>query len=122
MSATIATVNVMLSENLLSAAEHRGNEFIQGYKQLIAEFPDVLSEVRGRGLMLGLDFVDNESGVEWAKFMFSRGVLTSGTLSNAKVIRIEPPLTITPGDVQIVLAKSRESLQAVRSLHTSSKL
>ncbi len=38
---------------------------------------------------------DDETGFEFGKRMLDRGVLVSGTLVNARVIRVEPPLTIT---------------------------
>jgi len=116
MAATIATINVILQEQLLQAARERGDQLMAGFSKLASEFPEVIGEVRGRGLMIGIEFADNDAGVEWAKQMFSRFVLTSGTLINAKVIRIEPPLTITAEDCAHVLAAARESVMAVARL------
>ena len=45
--------------------------------------------------MLGIEFTENDIGITFAKGMFDRKVLTGGTLINARVVRIEPPLTIT---------------------------
>jgi len=97
LAALIATVDVIFRDNLCEAAEIRGQQMMAGLLKLQKEFPDIIWTVRGKGLMIGIDFVDNEMGVEWAKQMFNRFVLTSGTLINAKTIRIEPPLTITKG-------------------------
>ena len=44
---------------------------------------------------MALEFRDHETGFELGKRMLDRGVLVSGTLVNARVIRVEPPLTIT---------------------------
>ena len=45
--------------------------------------------------------------------MFAKGVLLSGTETNAHAIRIEPPLTITYDHIDTGLEKLEESLAAV---------
>jgi putrescine aminotransferase len=51
-------------------------------------------EGRGRGLMLGMEFTNNEIGYTVAKHLFARQILISGTYINARVLRVEPALTI----------------------------
>jgi len=51
--------------------------------------------VRGKGLLIGMEFPTDEMGWKVASGMFTRRVLTAGTFINAKTIRIEPALNIS---------------------------
>jgi len=127
LSASIATINVLIQENLLEAATARGNQFLTGLRRLQAEYPDLIKDIRGTGLMIGIEFKGNETGVDFSRLMFARKVLVSGTLVNALTIRVEPPLTIKEQEVDYCLATFAQVLQEIRlsripSLFPSSKL
>jgi putrescine aminotransferase len=68
-------------------------------------------EVRGLGLLIGMEFVDTEFGYAVAAGLFKRGVLVAGTLINAKTLRIEPALGIPRELVDEVLEKLEDTLQ-----------
>jgi hypothetical protein len=95
MAAAIATLSVLHKEGLPAQAEAKGDYTLGRLRALQAKYPALIREVRGRGLMIGLEFVDNETGYEFARGAFARRVVISGTLVNAKTIRVEPPLTIS---------------------------
>jgi len=63
-------------------------------RQLQDRYPGVLAEIRGLGLLIGMEFPTDGIGYKVASGLFSRGVLTAGTLTNAKNIRFEPALNI----------------------------
>ncbi|MEG7484187.1 putrescine aminotransferase, partial [Citrobacter freundii] len=56
----------------------------------------------------------NEIGYNFASEMFRQRVLVAGTLNNAKTIRIEPPLTLTIEQCDLVLRPTRKALAALR--------
>jgi putrescine aminotransferase len=112
--AAIAAIHVTLSENLPEKAAVTGAHFLKGLQQMSCEFPDILVEVRGKGLMIGLEFPDDNIGFEVAKGLYDRGVLVAGTLLNARVIRIEPPLAIPVDDVNRVLEMLHKTLFKVQ--------
>ncbi|MEI6883727.1 MAG: putrescine aminotransferase [Bacteroidota bacterium] len=114
-AAAIAAIHVTLSENLPEKAASTGAHFLKRLQQLSCEFPDILSEVRGKGLMIGMEFPDDDIGFEVAKGLFERGVLVAGTMLNARVIRIEPPLAIPRDDVNRVLELLYETLLEVQA-------
>ncbi|MEI7672052.1 MAG: aminotransferase class III-fold pyridoxal phosphate-dependent enzyme, partial [Deltaproteobacteria bacterium] len=114
-AAAIAAIHVTLSENLPEKAAGTGAYFLKELKQLSCEFPDILVEVRGKGLMIGMVFPDDDIGFEVARGLFDRGVLVAGTMLNARVIRIEPPLAISPDDVNRVLEILHETLLEVQT-------
>jgi putrescine aminotransferase len=110
-AAGIAAVNVTLEEDLPGQAASTGAYFLTELRRIQKLFPDHLVDVRGLGLLIGLEFVDTEFGYAVAAGLFRRGVLVAGTLLNAKTIRIEPALNIPRELVDEVLEKLEETLR-----------
>lgn len=115
-AAAIANINVLLEENLPQRAAESGAYMLGRLRELAAKYPAVVLEVRGKGLMIGIEFVSNELGYEVAKGLFARGVLVAGTLVNAKSIRIEPPLTISREQQDQVIERLAATLEEVNRL------
>jgi putrescine aminotransferase len=110
-AAGIAAVNVTLEEDLPGQAARTGEYLLSELRGLQRRFPDHLREVRGLGLLIGLEFADAEFGYAVAAGLFRRGVLVAGTLLNAKTIRIEPALSIPRELVDEVLEKLTDTLR-----------
>jgi putrescine aminotransferase len=73
----------------------------------------VLVDVRGKGLLIGLEYPTAEIGWAVSKGLFKRGVMTGGTLNNAKVNRIEPPGIISYETIDAIIARLDETLTEV---------
>ncbi len=116
-AAAIATINVLLEEDLPRQAGEKGEYLLARFAELGAKFPRLLVEWRGRGLMLGLEFADNELGYEVAKELFARRILIGGTYINARTLRVEPPLTIQREQLDRFVDALAESLAAVARAH-----
>ena len=102
-AAAIATIYVTLDENLPEQAAEKGAYFIPKLVELTNRYDDICLDARGRGLMIGIEFLSDEIGYEVAKGLFENGVLVAGTLINSKTIRIEPPLIISLAELDRVL-------------------
>lgn len=113
-AAALATINVLLEENLPAQAEQKGDMLLDGFRLLAREYPDLVQDARGRGMLMAIEFVDNEIGYTFASEMFRQRVLVAGTLNNSKTIRIEPPLTLTIEQCEQVLKAARTALAAMR--------
>ena len=74
----------------------------------------IIAGIRGRGLLLGLEFPDDEIGYKVSSGLFSRGVLTAGTLNNAQTIRIEPALNIPYELIDEMLKRLEETLESLQ--------
>jgi putrescine aminotransferase len=109
-SAAIATINVILEEDLCKQAAEKGEYLLRHMNDMAARHPQVMKLARGRGLMLGMEFVDNDLGYEVAKQLFARNILISGTYINARVLRVEPALTIEYPQLDRFLQALEESL------------
>jgi putrescine aminotransferase len=112
-AAAIATIQVILAEDLPKQAGEKGDYLLKHINALAQRYPKVLKLCRGRGLMLGMEFMDNDLGYEVAKELFGRQILISGTYINARVLRIEPALTISYPQLDTFLQRLEDSIQAV---------
>jgi putrescine aminotransferase len=104
-AAALATINFMLEHDIPGQAAKKGETLIKGIRALQVKYPTVIKEVRGAGLMIGVEFFENHVGYSVAKGMFARRVMTAGTLNNAKTIRFEPAATISDEDLGKVLER-----------------
>jgi putrescine aminotransferase len=113
-AAAIATIDVLLEEDLPARAAEVGEYFLQGLKEAAEGHEDKVLEIRGKGLMIGIEFHKDEVGYEVSKAMFDKGILVAGTLVNSKTIRIEPPLTISYEEVNTVINAFKSVLPKVK--------
>ncbi|MBI4730014.1 MAG: aminotransferase class III-fold pyridoxal phosphate-dependent enzyme [Acidobacteria bacterium] len=109
-AASIAAIHVTLRERLWEQAARKGERFTAGLRLLAERYPGVLTQVRGRGLLIGMVFPDDRTGYEVAAGLFRRGVLVAGTQVSAATIRIEPALNIPDDLIDAVLARLAEAL------------
>lgn len=113
-AAAIAAFDVIFEENLCEQAAENGSCFMEGIDRVGRQYPDVFREVRGKGLLIGMEFASNEKGYAVASGLFKRGVLVAGTMINSKTIRVEPPLTISREMIDRVLEILDDTLESVQ--------
>ncbi len=120
-AAALAAIQVMLEEDLPKQAEEKGAYLIEKINRLVEKYPNILKQVRGKGLLLALVFHDSDVGYQVVSGLFKRHVLTAGTLNNASVVRIEPALNIPYELIDEMLVRLEATLEEVASqLNTSS--
>ncbi len=105
-AAALAEVNELLDRDLASNAKKMGDYFMNKLKDL----PHV-KEVRGQGLLVGVEFDDSISGVEVKHACLDRKLLI--TAIGAHIIRMIPPLIITEADCDKAYEIIKESVEAV---------
>ncbi|MDR3563876.1 MAG: aminotransferase class III-fold pyridoxal phosphate-dependent enzyme [Negativicutes bacterium] len=115
-AAAIATIGVLREEKLAEKAANTGAYFLGALKQLAQDYPEVIREARGRGLMIGVELTKEGIGGLLMSEMINRGVLVAYTLNNPKVIRIEPPLNIERHLVDTVLKAITEAVETAQSM------
>jgi len=116
-AAASATIE-LLRNGLVQNADTVGRHLMAGLRELQEKHP-LIGDVRGRGLMIGIEFVRDPVTKERAvdernalvQAMFGRGVLVLGAGRNA--IRLAPPLVLTTTQADAVLAVMDESLSAI---------
>jgi putrescine aminotransferase len=113
-SAAIASIQVMLRERLWEQAASKGTYMFGKLNKLAEEFPQMFDKITGKGLLIGMHFQNADIGYKIASGLFKRGVLVSGTLTNAQSIRIEPPLIISQELLDTVLDRLSDTLGEIR--------
>lgn len=119
-AAAVATIRVMRDEGLLENAQARGEQLMVGLGHLQEQYPQI-GDVRGLGLMVGVEFTDSEGkpdkkaakAMQQACLEEHLLLLTCGTWDNT--IRFIPPLVVTSEQVGDGLARFERSLARVLS-------
>ncbi len=109
-SAGIATIHELKRLGIIEEVAGKGELFIGLLKELKDDFGHKITDIRGRGLLIGVEFVDEETGNTVAKKLFEADVLTAHTANNPRVIRIEPPLVISVEEIHEVVRRMRKVL------------
>ncbi len=121
-AAAIGALHATLEEDIPRQAAEKGAVLKAGVQKLADEYADLYDEVRGLGLLLGMEFGDAETGYAVSSGLFGRGVLVGGTLNNAKTIRLEPPAVISYEQIDEVLERLNDTLAEVRAARAAGSL
>ena len=112
-SAALAAIRYMIKYDIPQQAFEKGEYLIPKLKEYAKKYPQLIQEVRGIGLMIGIEFNTTDIGYAVSKGLFSRGVMTAGTLVNAKTVRMEPPAIVTYEQIDTVLERFGETLEEI---------
>lgn len=116
-AAALATIR-LLRDTLVQNAAEVGAYLMDGLRRLQERHP-LIGDVRGKGLMIGVELVRDRATKERAveerdalvQAMFRRGVLVLGAGKN--VVRLSPPLVLTRAQAETVLALLDDALAEV---------
>jgi acetylornithine/N-succinyldiaminopimelate aminotransferase len=104
-AAALAVVEVMEQENLLEAAARNGTYLMDA----LAKIPHI-TNVRGRGLMIGFDVPDNIKGLK--KVLLQEYKVFTGE-AKPNVIRLLPSLAITRAEIDVFLDRLQKAIQSL---------
>ncbi len=110
-AAGIATLEVIKSGKLLANAAEQGEFLLSGLRELQQKYPGFITDVRGIGLMIGVEFRTGEDAEEVQRAAFERGLLVLEC--GERSIRISPPLVVSRGQASIGLQLLGEAMHAV---------
>ena len=98
-SAAHAVLDVLEKEDLISDTQKKGKALRENLYQFISKYPDLVIEVRGRGLMLALAFKNDPTPI--VKELRNSGLLVVGAGGHA--IRFLPPLNVKNEEIEKAL-------------------
>jgi 4-aminobutyrate aminotransferase len=118
-AAAVATVT-LLRDRLIDNAATVGAHLLEGARALMEKHP-IIGDVRGRGLMVGIELVRDRTTKERAaterdalvKECFTRGLLVLGAGRNA--VRLSPPLVLTKQQADMALEILDQALTRIRA-------
>ncbi len=105
-AAAYAALTAIRAENLVDKAADRGTYMMKGLKKLQEKYPEKIKEVRGRGLLLGMELV--KEGRSLVEACMKDHLLINCTVGN--VIRLAPPLIVTEKEIDEALAVMDKAL------------
>lgn len=107
-AAVYATLTTIKSEGLVDKVAEKGEYFKNELRKLQEKYPDKVTDVRGCGLMLGMEVAGE--GKPIVESCLANNVIVNCTAGN--VIRIVPPLIISKEEIDIVVAALDKALAA----------
>ncbi len=109
-AAALATIRTLYEENLLAHCAAQG-EYFRSQLEKLAENHAVITEVRGRGLLIGvqLDEAADLKAIELVKALMDRGFLTGP--AGEHVLRFAPPLVVEKEEIDAVVVALDEVLK-----------
>lgn len=107
------TLEILIRDDLAGKAARDGAWFMTELEGLRQEFPHLISQVRGLGLMIGVECAGEQQAGALISQLVKQRVLAVYTLNQPKVIRLEPPLTISQADLDAAMDAWRAALAAV---------
>ena len=112
-----AVLDVVLADGFLENVQETALTMKQGLASIIDRFPNVISEVRGRGLLMGIKCVG--PNVNLIQALRDEHLLSVGAGDN--VVRILPPLVTTPEEAREALARIEAAVERLSVANPISK-
>jgi len=109
-AAALASLDVLEHDRLPERAAARGTELLARLRSLVGR--GGLVEVRGLGMLLGLEFAEAAATQRFVAECFARGLLLGWTLHHDRVVRLAPPLNIGDDDLDDALRAIAAALDA----------
>jgi len=111
----MAVLDVIEEKNLIENSKVMGELFIDGLTKLKNRY-EIIGDIRGKGLFLGIELVKNRSSLEPAPKeakllvdgMLSKNILLSIDGPKKNVIKIKPPMVISKEDVDTTIKSLNE--------------
>ena len=108
-------LDVLLEDGFFERTEETSSLLHDKLQQLAKAFPDLIREVRGKGLMLGLRLADDYVNAEVVNRLIEHGLLTIPAGDN--VLRLLPPLIIGPAEIEEAVATLEEQFATITNSH-----
>jgi len=102
-AAGLAGLQVIQEEGLVQRSAELGVVLKDGLQSVADKHSKWVSEVRGKGLMVGLEFAEDEVGELVVAQLLNHGVCVAYALNNPRVLRFEPPLIITQEQIEFAV-------------------
>ncbi len=110
LAALLETIK-LLEGGLMANATARGDQIQDGLKPLVDQFPDLVKDIRGKGLMIGIQFDSGDTAEAVQMQAFDRGLLVLEAGDDC--VRMSPPLVVTAAEAETAIAIFSESVAHV---------
>jgi putrescine aminotransferase len=112
-AAGVATLQVLLEERLPERAAEMGELLLSSLRDVAGRHPRWVRDVRGKGLLVGVEFTDPDVALLASAEAMARGVIFFFSLNRPEVVRLAPPLIVEPAHVEAACRALEGALEAV---------
>ena len=102
MAAANAVLDILLEDGFLADVERTGKLLGEGLVSMAERYPEIIEDVRGSGLMVGMVISEPHTNVSLGDRAREHGLLT--VVAGENVLRLLPPLIIREPEVELILA------------------
>ena len=102
-AAGLAALQVIEEEGLVQRSAEQGTLLKEGLQTVAQKHSKWVKEVRGKGLMIGFEFNEDEVGELVVAQLLKYGVCVAYALNNPRVLRFEPPLIISSEQIEFAV-------------------
>jgi putrescine aminotransferase len=96
MAAAKSAVEVIRDENLVERAGVLGDHLLSNLRTILSEVcPELVVDVRGVGLLIGIEFMSSDLAGELMMKLMERRIIVSYSLNSHRVLRLTPPALLT---------------------------
>jgi acetylornithine/succinyldiaminopimelate/putrescine aminotransferase len=99
----LEVLTVIEETDLVSHAAAMGERLFAGLRPLVAKYPEVVAEVRGLGLMAGIQYTEDSFGPRMSYHLARHGVLAIYSGNQPAVMRLMPTLVIEEDQVDLLV-------------------
>jgi acetylornithine/N-succinyldiaminopimelate aminotransferase len=110
-AASLAVIKTLEEDDLLANVRSRGEQLRAGLQQIITKYPRVFTEVRGWGLINGLEIDPN---LELTSIDLVKAAMECGLLlvpAGTKVLRFLPPLIVSAAEIDEAIDKLEKAIE-----------
>ncbi len=113
--AAISTIKILQEESLIHSCEQKGKKLFTGLKNLEKIYSDYITEVTGKGLLLGVRFASSKIAFQIIKNMIDAGVLVLPCYGDSSMMMIEPSLVITEEEIQTIITQLHNAMEQLKT-------
>ncbi len=104
MAAVQGAIRAVKEERLVTRAMDLGAQLLPRLSEIARRnLPGMVADVRGRGLLIGVELTEAGLAGELLIELFNNGVVANHSMNGNAVVRFTPPATLTPADVSYLL-------------------
>ncbi|MCP4688678.1 MAG: aspartate aminotransferase family protein [Desulfobacterales bacterium] len=113
---SLATLQYIEKHGLCENAEKQGRKLKEALTRLREENPRIIRAVRGRGLMIGIEYIHEFMGPMMTDALAKNNVFAAYSGNDPRVMRFMPPLIVTGEEMDVLIAAIRNAVKAMKMI------
>ncbi|HME52221.1 MAG TPA: aminotransferase class III-fold pyridoxal phosphate-dependent enzyme [Candidatus Lokiarchaeia archaeon] len=106
-------LDIISAPEFLDHVKEVGSQMAGGLNNLASQYSSIVTDVRGRGLMWGVEFINEKYGAGYTLKMIENGVFADYCGNRENTIKLMPPLIITAEEIEFLLSRLEKAMAAL---------